>query len=134
LREGRCVMERYIKHKCDDCVFIGAIDRFDAYCHQGRLIVLRDGDGSWNETTLCKRNSERPEFIKAVELAKAKGFDIENPKPIIVADECKKCGKRLVFSCRQIGTGYCHPCAHEKLALILAGTDQPREVSGEHGT
>lgn len=33
-------------------------------------------------------------------------------------ETCKDCGGHLLFSCRQIGDGLCHTCAHRRLTVI----------------
>lgn len=34
-------------------------------------------------------------------------------------DNCKACGAELLFSAREIGTGYCHCCGHRRYVAAV---------------
>lgn len=42
--------------------------------------------------------------------------------PVEAPAECKDCGNILVFSCREMGTGFCHPCAHKRYLRLTDPT------------
>lgn len=42
------------------------------------------------------------------------------------ANKCQKCGGWLLFSARQLGTGFCHYCAHKDYVRLAAEAEQLR--------